>query len=591
MALPVQFDLAAIFVISDFGQWRGSIAGEHLVGTSDTHVLRAFVFINSPTDALLEVDVLDEVISDASYDLVQELEEARFVIRNHAGDTDLYSIVIGDEDLTQPYALPITVSAAQGLLTQTTGIQLHFLQSDIRMVTAFSAEGTGASAVTVVQPTPVRLAASQALEGTGGATVSVLNRDQWDWPISEVGQFRTIIGVEGGDDDQPVRAELLSSGGTASLDFMWVSASRTQIKFAGTTGRFSTDAETRFVWRIESPEDTLLAALQGIGGKWQSDQNRYRIDSGDVFLVGTQITLNTAIRARGVGAIIRLKAVEPAPVRISASQAIAGFGEASTAAVVQPTPVRIATSRALSGLANSRVTVVPGVRMETALAPAGIGASTVSVVQATGVRLVVRHSIAGFGSSWVSVRFLVSVLRMRTRLGLTGIGSARVRVFASRGSPATREIVDSRGSFGYQHLYALEIDHPDYGTPARLVGGFDSLRIDGEIYEAVAFEVEPPQDVSGETRKATLRVDNVGRALMDLVHATSGARGASMRLMSIIAPEASEEEAEIVWEVTMSVGVAEITNRHITVQLADEAIHDRPSVTMRHDPVTSPGLF
>ena len=50
-------------------------------------------------------------------------------------------------------------------------------------------------------------------------------------------------------------------------------------------------------------------------------------------------------------------------------------------------------------------------------------------------------------------------------------------------------------------------------------------------------------------------------------------------------------ESEVVWEVTMSVGVAELTNEVVSVTLTDEPIYDQPSVLLRHDPQTSPGLF
>ena len=115
--------------------------------------------------------------------------------------------------------------------------------------------------------------------------------------------------------------------------------------------------------------------------------------------------------------------------------------------------------------------------------------------------------------------------------------------------------------------------------------------IEGNAYPALAFRAQEPQDVNGEIRRSSLSIDNVGRELIQWVEESSGGRGATMRVMRVLPPENRGGESTITWEVSMGVGVTELTNEQVTVALVDEPLHGRPAVMIRHDPETSPGLF
>ena len=133
--------------------------------------------------------------------------------------------------------------------------------------------------------------------------------------------------------------------------------------------------------------------------------------------------------------------------------------------------------------------------------------------------------------------------------------------------------------------------HDDLTTPVRIVADNAEHVVDGETYIPCAFRAEPPQSREGEVRQAELQIDNVGEKMMKWVRASRGGRGAVIRVMSLLPAEEGDTESVIDYEFTMDVGVARVTNDTISVTLTDEPVIGRPSVTIRHDPQTSPGLF
>ena len=163
------------------------------------------------------------------------------------------------------------------------------------------------------------------------------------------------------------------------------------------------------------------------------------------------------------------------------------------------------------------------------------------------------------------------------------------------GNPEERAARDARALHGPREVYALEITHPAINPPARVVSDNANhvLSEDGaqKTFHACAFDAELPQEVDGELRRARVRVDNVGKKLMDPIRDSKGGRGATMRVMSFIKPAAGEAYSTVSFEVTMSVVVSEIDNLNVYIELADETMLGRPGILIRHDPERSPGLF
>jgi len=144
---------------------------------------------------------------------------------------------------------------------------------------------------------------------------------------------------------------------------------------------------------------------------------------------------------------------------------------------------------------------------------------------------------------------------------------------------------------GRDQVYALIIGHPSLEDPIRVVGDTVKHTVDGNEYIPLAFRAELPQEREGQIRQARLRIDNVGQELMKWVHLSDGGRGAVMTVYRLIPPASGETESSIDWEVTMNVGIAEVTNLEVVVTLTEEPTFDRRCVLLRHSSVLSPGLF
>ena len=156
-----------------------------------------------------------------------------------------------------------------------------------------------------------------------------------------------------------------------------------------------------------------------------------------------------------------------------------------------------------------------------------------------------------------------------------------------------RSVTDSQhsavsGLEADERRLALELSHPDVASNVRVVADTANHTIGGETYTAVRFSGALPQDREGEIPQAQLRIDNVGRALMDWIEASNGGRGASVRMMVV---QRGASSSEIVWEVTMDVGRVGITGEYVAAVLTSERIYGRPAVKVAHTPTASPGLY
>ena len=139
--------------------------------------------------------------------------------------------------------------------------------------------------------------------------------------------------------------------------------------------------------------------------------------------------------------------------------------------------------------------------------------------------------------------------------------------------------------------YAAEISHPALTEPVRIVSDNTAHTIEGNTYTALAFRARRPTEKDGALREVQLEVDNVGRALVQWIDATQGGDGATMRIMQVQVPATPADDSEVLWEVTLPVGIADLDNQRVRIRLANHAIYRRPSVLLRHDAQTSPGLY
>ena len=138
-------------------------------------------------------------------------------------------------------------------------------------------------------------------------------------------------------------------------------------------------------------------------------------------------------------------------------------------------------------------------------------------------------------------------------------------------------------------LVALEVDHPRLAAPLRVVNDAAGRTIEDEEYLPMRFEARYADDLEGQAPRAQIVVDNVGRDLTALLEATAGAQGATVRVLEVLVLDATT--AAVQWEITLDVLGARITSGQAALDIGFDPGLDGPSVLMRHDPQTSPGLF
>ena len=172
-----------------------------------------------------------------------------------------------------------------------------------------------------------------------------------------------------------------------------------------------------------------------------------------------------------------------------------------------------------------------------------------------------------------------------------GPSAIRARATVARPLIIVRPRPADRSLVGRDNVWALEITHPMVNPPARVVADTVQHRIEGSVFHPVAFEAEIVSSTEGEIPRASLRVDNVGREMMEWVEASQGGRDVRMTVMRVRPPLDEDGNSTVLERRTLPVTISEVDNLSIRVTLAYDLSFDRPSVIMRHDPTTSPGLF
>ena len=265
---------------------------------------------------------------------------------------------------------------------------------------------------------------------------------------------------------------------------------------------------------------------------------------------------------------------DPSPIAADLGEAAAPAPLASLAATPASDPVAAEPGTATAAIPTAALTVTAVSPMPVAADP-GETAAPAPAADLTATRVSVSPELVEPGTSTADAP-------------AASLSASAEDVTAPT---AARERLNARSLSGVRQKDAIEIKHSSLSTPIRLVSDTVEHRIDGEIYERTAFNFQAPQDEEGQVRTSELRVDNVGRRLMELVRESNGGRGVTMRAMRVVPAGAGETEARIAWQVTMFVGDMRVTNREVTISLTHAPIFDRPSVLLRHDPATSPGLF
>jgi hypothetical protein len=136
-------------------------------------------------------------------------------------------------------------------------------------------------------------------------------------------------------------------------------------------------------------------------------------------------------------------------------------------------------------------------------------------------------------------------------------------------------------------LLLLEIDHPDFSQPIRVVNDTQDLVSNANTYVGIFFHCKLPDDREGQMPRAELMIDNVGKDLVEPLEASNGGEGATVRIMEVLRSDPDTIE----WEATLDLKSVRFVQMEVTGALGYEDILNRPAVLLAYRPDVAPGLF
>ena len=434
-----------------------------------------------------------------------------------------------------------------------------------------------------VSGTPIRLAATAALGFGGRSELSIgdvpLQISDYINPAGWLTDALALVVAGSGAELYSGSTGSVEAGGDLLVDPIGKTINRIRISTNNTTLLFNGSGGDGWNVHFENTGGSYLdgeVVLQTTDGiAVFSVQNPDELDdAGGGFLrFMTQVAADTAILAgvaTGTRVIVAFRRPRPAPPVRLAATVEAAFGGRSELKIVEPVPaapVRLSASAEAGFGGRSELSIAAAVRLSAA-------------------------ALAGFGGrSLLSVGEPPVRLRATSEFGFGGHSELSVRAAGAPASLEDRARQNARSLSGEIEIYALEVFHAALADPARIVNDYGNHIVEGHTFTACGFSAAIPQDKDGEVRRAVLRIDNIGEKLMRWVRLSQGGRGATMRLLVLVSPAPGETESEIVHEVTMDVGVSEVTNEAVSVTLTNEPTIGHPAVSIRHDPEVSPGIF
>ena len=139
-------------------------------------------------------------------------------------------------------------------------------------------------------------------------------------------------------------------------------------------------------------------------------------------------------------------------------------------------------------------------------------------------------------------------------------------------------------------LDAIQLTHPDAGTPLLIVNATADVTVGEDRYLAMPFGLRWPDQGENRLPRAEIEVDNVGRRLTRWIEDTDGLDGAQVRLMQIRQP-ADGSALVVEQSVTLDVAGAQIDTTVVRVSLGFGLGLTQAAVAIRYTPETAPSLF
>ena len=152
-------------------------------------------------------------------------------------------------------------------------------------------------------------------------------------------------------------------------------------------------------------------------------------------------------------------------------------------------------------------------------------------------------------------------------------------------TPAVREqlqrVTDPAGM-----LLLLKLEHPSIAT-AYVVNDTRDWTIGSETYVGLPFRFRLPDQAAGQAPRASIEIDNVGRALTPTLESLppTGALLGTFTLVSRDSP------TTVQWQFTAPLSSVSVSVQTVVAQLGNDEALRAQAVKVRYDPTTSPGLF
>lgn len=136
-------------------------------------------------------------------------------------------------------------------------------------------------------------------------------------------------------------------------------------------------------------------------------------------------------------------------------------------------------------------------------------------------------------------------------------------------------------------LWLLKLDHAAFSAAPRVVNDTRNLTTLGDTYVALPFELTLPSDKDGESPRAQLRIDNIGRDLtFEILKLPPGAAVVGT-LTAVYRDTPTVVEYQAIFPMTN----VHIDQQVVSASLGNDAQSRRPVVLLRHDPTNTPGIF
>lgn len=147
---------------------------------------------------------------------------------------------------------------------------------------------------------------------------------------------------------------------------------------------------------------------------------------------------------------------------------------------------------------------------------------------------------------------------------------------------ALQKVTDNGGV-----LMLLEIAHPSFVDPMRLVNDSRNLTALTFAWLALPFAIKLPDDKAKSVPRASLQIDNVGRDFSGALESLppGAALKATIRMVHRSTPNVVD------YEFTAPLTGVKVMGPTVTANMGRDDMMRMPAVLLRFDPSTSPSIF